>query len=239
MGTENSWLIESARRLLRGTEWAELLVKVAPSAFQVIPPRALFREFSVLIGNLRRFDSVQSVILPHVERAHAMGLHTLPGDAEGHLALWLYFSQILGDERAVIDLRRATFSRSGEQLRWNPRPLLVAWDPDFLASLRKLYRGFYRDQKADFSEAVAELGLAPVEDLLIKHIGGGEQRRVVFDLAVFRGTFNDLFMECRRKGIVLHSQFVPLGAFLLCLYENLSSRGGEWDVRRLFEMVDS
>jgi hypothetical protein len=236
MGTESSWLIE---RLLRGTEWAELFVKIAPSAFQVIPPKDLMREVTALMGNLRASALVQAQVERHMHHARASGVEALPGDSEGYLALWLYFSQILTDDRSVIDLRHATFSRSGDRLDWSPRPLMVVWDQTFLGHLRQMYRGFYRGQKAEFSAAVASLGLAPVEDLLIKHIGGGEQRRVVFDLGVFRSTFNDLFTECRRQKIVLHSQFVPLGAFLLCLYENLASRGGEWDVRHVFEMVDA
>lgn len=240
------------RRTLRGTEWAQLLDYVSPSFFDVLPARAIWKQLREIGGNVGNGDRVQaarqSVEAALAEIGHPVrvggeapaGLRALDQldeaqrSARGQRALEIYFSQIAGDAPTLVDLRAATFAGGGDDLHWNPRPLLVEWDPAFQSALRDLYGGFYRDDDPRFRAALAELGIGAAEDVFREHFGADDQRAVRFKAAAFQATFHEVFVRCRDAGVSLHHNFLALGIYLGCLYDHLEALHLPFDVRQAY-----
>lgn len=238
-------------RLLRGTEWSQLADYVSPSFFEVMPARRLAGQAKELVSNAADGRRGAAILDDVARRLGRSGIAvrvlaeadpaTTPagGDAArrelGQRALEIYFAQLFAAPHAVLDLRASRFAWSTAGVAWFPRPFWVAWDPAFLDSVRRLYRGFYGGDDRGFDAALAELALTPARDAFLAHFGGDDQRRVRFRSATFHESFHEVFVRCRDAGVSLHGNFLPLGVFLAALYDHLESLGVELDVRDAFE----
>lgn len=240
-------------RSLRGTEWSQLGDYVSPSFFEVLPARAIWGQLRELAGNASDGDGfarVQRDVEARMARAGRtlrVG-HELAGETEigeldeaarrvrGQQVLEIYFAQIRHAPAAALDLRPGRFAGS-EPLAWSPRPLWLAWDPDFLEGLRDLYQGFYGDDDPRFRAALARLDLEPAEDTFREHFGADDPRAVRFEAAHFHATFHEAFVRCRDAGVRLHRNFLALGIYLGCLYDHLEALGLAFDVRDAWDRV--
>jgi hypothetical protein len=155
--------------------------------------------------------------------------------AQGRAVLELYFRQIFDQPVAVLDLRTAAFDFSSGKVRWNPKPLFFEWSPEFISGVRDMYAGFYMNDQARYMEGLRALDLAHADDIFKRHFGEGDQSRVEFSLAHFKKSFQAIFESCKKHKTRLHPDFFALGAYLLCLYENLESLNVPLDVRSAFD----
>ncbi len=246
------------RSLLEGSEWSELLDVVAPSFFDVLPPRLAAGQVSSLLGSLaggsrhaalkesiggRLGESDWPVLLDESaskaqwdsQASSRLGTsQRWVREDEGQLLLRLYFLQLLDCREAFLDLRQKRFTWVEGMLTWNPGRLLVSWDLDFLAAVRSLYRGFYMGDTPTLRAALRELSVDVAEDLFLRHFGDKDQSRLTFSLAAFRRDFHDVFVRCRDHGRVLHPNVIPFGVLLAFLYEHLEHMGVPQDARQAF-----
>ncbi len=237
------------RELLRGGEWSDLLDLVSPSFFDVLRPRDLQLEVRRLTANYVRRHAVVRArrrLERQLRDAHVpirLGVEAASGTPNprqrGQWLLELFFRQLLHADEALLDLRFDRFSEQGDELVWNPRPLLAQWDAEFLDTLRKLYVGYYEDDSPGFRNALDRLGLRCAEEIFASQFARGRQQSVAFRLSDFRRTFHDTFVQCRDCGATLHGGFVPFGIYLAFLYEHLERLGGEHDVIRAFRACRS
>lgn len=240
-------------RLARKTEWGSLLSLVSPTFFEVLPARAVLTQGRDLLKNLdaKSFAAARqrtSRALTAAGRPVSL-LATLPGKAlseddalaapertlVGELVLELYFRPLLGTGESLLDLRAERLALADDGLQWAPGPAWVTWDADFLQAIGDLYRGFYREEPEVFAKGLATLGLEPAEALLRKHFGEGDQTAVRFEVTHFQKSFHAVFTECRRRGVALHRNFLPLGLALATLYTTLERLEVALDVRAVFE----
>lgn len=241
-------------RSIQGTEWSEFVDYVSPSFLEVMPVSHLLSQGREMVANAadgERFRRTRA----NVQRClHESGIEVtlvrapaetgtiadLDADARralGQRALEVYFAQILAGESAILDLRGSRFAAApdGAGFVWSPRPFYLRWEPDFLAGVRDLYTGFYREDDARFARGLAALSLESAGDVLQGHFGGGDQRSVRFSSRVFHSSFHEAFVRCRDAGTSLHRNFLALGLYLACLYDVLEGLDLEFDVRDAFE----
>ncbi|MCX5739330.1 MAG: hypothetical protein NTZ61_12700 [Proteobacteria bacterium] len=240
-------------RMLRSTEWGQLLDFVSPSFFEVLSARGLAGAARDLIASSRDDAGMRTAAGAIADR---IGARSIPirldlervrdGSvaakrssrdariARGQLVLRLYFEQLLGADASLLDLRGARFTARGDSLVWSPARGFVRWDPAFLDAIRRMYRGFYADDDAAFRTALAALHLDAAADLFLDHFGAGEQTAVRFEMARFTKSFHAVFVRCRERGVRLHPNFVPLGVYLAALYEHLEGLDVPLDVRAAF-----
>lgn len=240
-------------RMLRSTEWGQLLDFVSPSFFEVLSARALAGAARDLIASTRDAAGFRAAARGIADRlaARAMPVRLeldaggaaaspalAPGRdariARGQLVLRLYFEQILGADAALLDLRGARFAVRGDTLVWTPSRGFVRWDPAFVDAIRRMYRGFYAGDTAAFRTALADLHLDAAADLFLDHFGAGDQSAVRFEMAHFTRSFHAVFLRCREHGVRLHPNFVALGVYLAALYEHLEVLDVPLDVRGAF-----
>lgn len=245
-------------RSLRGTEWQQFLDYVSPSFLEVMPVSHLLAQGREIAANAtqgERFgvlrDGVDAelaardvpVRLVAAELgASARAIDELDETERrelGQRALEIYFAQLFGGEEAILDLRGARFARREESWLWFPRPFYLRWDAGFLAGIRDLYAGFYRDDDDRFAQGLAQLDLTVAGDVFQSHFGEGDQREVRFDSRVFHSTFHEAFVRCRDEGVTLHQNFLALGLYLACLYDVLETLDLAFDVRAAFDRVTS
>ncbi len=237
-------------KAVRGTEWSQFLDYVTPSFFDVVGVRDLLSQGREMAGNLadgRGFDVLRA------RQARALGERGVavqlvpshdgaqePGDerALGQRILEVYFGQLFASDATILDLRGARWASSADAdaPSWFPRALWIRWQPEFLAAVRDMYRGFYCDDDALFDRGIQALRLEPAADVLRAHFGEGDQREVRFETRVFHSSFHEVFVRCRDEGVTLHRNFLALGLYLACLYDGLEDRG-PLDVRDAFERV--
>ncbi|MDX1648321.1 MAG: hypothetical protein R3263_00575 [Myxococcota bacterium] len=246
----------SLLRQLRGTEWSQLADYVSPAFFEVLPARALLGQVRELVGSARDRRGFAAAVgevgaalaardVPLEVRAEwPAGARALAPDAEparralGQRVLEAYFAQLAGADRALLDLRAARFAEPDQgPPRWAPSPFWVAWDPAFLAALRDLYAGYYREDPARFDDALARLALTPARDVFLEHFGPGDQRAVRFEARHFHASFHEAFVRCRDAGTSLHPNFLPLGVMLASVCDHLETLGLAFDVRGAWEQV--
>lgn len=230
--------------LVRNTEWSAFLDMVSPSFFEVLPPSALRGQAKELISNYvtrPRFIRVREDVASLVERSGLpitmRGALPRPRTPEhlsaeqkrerGEAVLRLFFHQLLRTDTPILDLRAQSFGTDGDRLIWNPAPLYLKWEPDFLPHARDLYMGLFTGEDARFKRAVEALSLQPAEDILKDHFGKTTNK---FSLAEFQQSFHQAFLECRDAGKTLHGNFLPFGLYLACLYEHLGTLGDTFDV---------
>jgi len=242
-------------RWVRGTEWRWFLDFASPAFFDVMPLGSLS---SAVRGLLRGTADADGFRRARVEtekrlRERGIGVRLRPTEAVdwpadsavlapearralGQRALEIYFAQLFAGDTSLLDLRAGRLAPADDgDVLWAPRAAWVHWDRGFLAALRDLYAGFYRDDEARFARGVSALGLEAAAPALRAHFGSGDQRAVRFATAEFQASFHEVFVRCRDAGATLHADFLPLGIALACLYDGLEALGMPLDVRDAFE----
>jgi hypothetical protein len=147
--------------------------------------------------------------------------------------LELYFIQILHLESASLDFRLSTLRRKGTQLFWMPSPVAVKWQPEFIAAIREMYRGFYQEDSPGFVTALKALGIGSSERILIRHFGENQTCHK-FSLSDFKDTFHEVFMAAKRERQRIHPQFLPFGLGLVTLYQCLERSQQPYDVKAAY-----
>jgi hypothetical protein len=227
--------------LLKSADHSGLANFVSPEFFRVVSVPALLRGGKALLRNradTERWHSIRAELDARPEAA-AMTATTATREV-GERALVLFFDQILTRTCWVLDFRSSAFPTADDAgATWRPEPYFYDVSADFGRAVRSLYRGFYGEDEAAFDQALAALNLTPARDALREHFGSGDQTSVRFDLRTFQATFTEVFRACAREKLELHPDFFALGLSLLCLYENLESRGRAYDVRAAFLEADA
>ncbi|MEM9462945.1 MAG: hypothetical protein AAGF11_52880, partial [Myxococcota bacterium] len=212
----------------------------SPSFFEVVPMRSLWSQGRALLASTRDPTGFSELLGRVSDVLGRLGVPVVIGTEDescaeqattdphqrGQWVLQLYFAQLAQLGQAALDLRPARFharrDRQGTaMMTWSPRPLAVAWDPAFIAGVRGLYSGFYRDDEALFERSADALGLSMATDLFRQQFGTGDQTAVRFELDRFKESFHQIFVRCREHGVALHPNFVALGIYLGGLYEHL------------------
>jgi hypothetical protein len=237
-------------RVFRGApgsdEWLPLLDFVSPSFFAVVPLGELVGEGRAL---LRRAADAETRARVGREVGAVLGPRVLLGTSDaaadeadppatprerGQRVLEVYFAQLLHAREAFLDLRAGAFRSAAGPLPWQPGPWSVGWDPDFLASLRSVYRGFYGDDADTFERGLRGLGLEASRDVFLDHFGDARGGEVAFEMRRFVESFHSVFVRCRDEGVRLHRNFLPLGIALAGLHEHLAGLGGRFDPQEAF-----
>jgi hypothetical protein len=240
-------------RILSGGEFGQWASFVSPAFFNVMPTKPLWQRAKGLARatrdpdryaravNARRALLGRSLLTLTLETpatrsserpppAHAAALSP---DARAAQVVELYFHQILHGDTALLDLRQQAFSGAAP-LVWRPAAWVTEWDPGFIAALRQVYTGFYRDDPEGFRAGLRRLNLERAEDVFRRHFGDG-QRSVRFEVKHFVATFHQVFVICRDAKVSLHPDFLPLGLFLASLYDHLERLASGVDVAAAFE----
>lgn len=231
-------MIQMLIKLLRGTDWELLTGFASPAFFEVVPSLGMTRVFMRIAKDYasssdfdRAFKKAKKA-LPKIPR----GMGNDPA-VQGRAVLELFFKQIFDFDSAVMDLRSSAFQFNADKVVWNPKPLFYVWDPEFVLALRKMYRGFYRNDEVEYMAGLEALDLSHAKAAFKSHFGEGDQSSVRFTLASFKKSFHSVFESCKKNGTRLHPDFFALGAYLLCLYEHLEGLDVPIDVRGAFYAV--
>lgn len=236
---------------------------ISPAAFEVVDWKAALRKSATVSKELlfgRKVsdlcDDISLKGLPRgVRFAHDRALGQDPENAwpaPGERVLELYFRQVLGHSRAFLDLRAERFEydlpsgvlAAPGVLVWKPNGLWVNFNTDFLCGMRSVYFGFYDNDQGRLQLGLRQLGLmvdsldgenqARLLGLLEEHFGSGRNEPMLFKIAHFMESFDNLFRFLCDRRIRLSEDFLFLGVMLLTLYIHLESLGGACDVRAAF-----
>jgi hypothetical protein len=236
-------MLRSLVQVGRIEDVAQLL---SPAFLRVFPMGRVLSAFRELAGNYRnadRFESVrdhraQAIESSHLEIEIVESTDQLPPTptepSDGLAILELYFHQLFDGDPTLLDLGRDRFGRRDGSLVWAPSKLWIDWEDDFHDAICDLYGGFYEGDDERFRSALDRLDLGPAGDLFREHFGGDEQRNVEFDVETFRETFLKILRTCKESGVSLHEHFVPLGFYLVSLYNHLDAFHQRYDVRSAF-----
>lgn len=240
-------------KLLQGGELGQWASFVSPAFFNVMPTKPLWQRAKGLARatrdpdrfaravNARRALLSRSLLTLTLETPATRGSDRPPPahaaalapDARAAQVVELYFHQILHGDTSLLDLRQQAFSGAAP-LVWRPATWVAEWDPSFIAALRQIYEGFYRDDTQAFRAGLRRLNLEPAEQVFRRHFGDG-QHAVRFEVKHFVSTFHQVFVICRDAKVSLHPDFLPLGLYLASLYDHLERLGASVDVAAAFE----
>lgn len=167
------------------------------------------------------------------------------GVLHGEKILEIYFTQLFHRESLVhLDLRGSFFAARGDILLWRPSQLRHKFSTKFLDSVCCLYQGFYHDKSEVFDVGLEGLGMirtsmsaekrGEIRDLLFTHFGEGRTSPIIFSLAKFQKSFDEIFSYFLKNEVPLHPEFALLGANLATLYSNLQNIKAPLDVRSAF-----
>jgi len=230
---------------------------VSPVFFEVVPTLGMTKVFGAIVkdfANTQEFERVRDAAKGTLEKVNAKETTTLKivpqltqkmslealslaeRQAFGHMVLKIYFAQIFSNHKSILDLRSSAFQG---RLEWAPKAVYFNWSDDFKAGLRDLYLGFYTNDDARLNAGLLKLNLMHAKSVINGHFGEGEQDSVKFSLGHFKKSLHAVFVSCKKNKARLHPDFFALGAYLLCLYENLEGLDCPLDVRRAFLEVTS
>ena len=162
-------------------------------------------------------------------------LPSLSAQELGHIILKLYFVQIMHMPFAWIDLRPNTFELLSKECIWKPGPWIMSWDPEFLAAIRQLYRGFYLEDSSEYQAGLKALHLEHASELFKTHFGNLDN--VHFRMKDFRESFHQIFLSCKTHKTALHPNFFALGLYLSSLYEHLETLDQPYPVQDIFREI--
>ena len=236
-------------KIIKGAEWAQIRDYLSPAILDVVRPTDLKRQTIALATPLLRrgrwkkdrdevFEHISSRLFQVTENLGPSQENT-DSVATAQRVLELYFFQIQHQDVAILDLRSSAFSAAGSNVQWNPSPLFIRWDPEFIQALREIYEGFYNDSPTSYESGLRTLNLLPAQDIFTQHFGQGDQRQVAFQLSHFHDTFHQTFTRCLEHEVNLHGNFLALGLMLACLYEHLETLSVHCNVRGAYEKVSA
>ncbi len=238
---------------LKGTDWELLTAFVSPVFFDVVPTIGMAKTFATIVKdsvNTNEFSRVRETAKGTLSKIHPKQTLTIEerftGKVEprpttllerqefGELVLKIYFGQIFSPHKSILDLRSSAFN--GQQ-QWAPKPVYFQWSDDFKSGLQDLYVGFYTINEPRLTAGLKKLNLSHARSVIERHFGEGEQDCVRFSMEHFKKSLHAVFVSCKENKAKLHPDFFALGAYLLCLYENLESLDCPLDVRRAFTEI--
>ncbi len=249
-----AWGADALSAVPTRAEW-DSAVRMLPAALGLFSPWALTKQGLGLMANAAnatRFRSMLAETQSLLRAAHVPVLVTHTGDEPqfrppselkrtqrrwlGQVVLELYFSQLIRGDSAIVDLwpSRLGIDSKGDAV-WSPRPLYVHWDPEFLNALRDFYAGFFLADAEQFERGSQELGLGGARELLVCHMGEGNQnqRAVRFSSAELQSTLEALPALSEGHG-ALHQNFMAFGLYVTSLHAFLESLDLAFDVRSAF-----
>jgi hypothetical protein len=233
--------------LLRGTDWSKIADYLSPELFHVVPPLSMAKQLQSLVKSYRNHSDFAALkdTLGSLLSQSGWGIQIGDKVAQtknpsteslslGDRILRLYFWQLLSQPAAILDVRSKGWKKNDDgTYLWNPSPLYIAWDDDFLTAVRHMYRGFYQNDEALLDQGLDAIGMKPGKAALMQHFGL-DQARVSFEMTHFRSSFHEIFLACKEGKTRLHPNVLGLGAVLACLYEHMEILGGGYDVRAAF-----
>ncbi|MBC7659594.1 MAG: hypothetical protein H7249_07785 [Chitinophagaceae bacterium] len=236
--------------LLRGmqnNEWSKFMDYLSPVFFEIIPSLDIARQTTHLGKTFAKLKHpneeatirslIKSLQLPVNFRSSKDSVEmptSLSKQEKGRIVLSLFFGQLMQETIAWIDLRSSTFEYPSKECNWKPGSWIMRWDDDFLDAMRKVYRGYYLDDKALYDQGLKALNLEHASELFRKQFGDGQQTNVKFRMTDFRESFHQIFLSCKKNKSTLHPNFFAFGLFLSSLYENLEQLGEGFNVREVF-----
>jgi hypothetical protein len=237
---------------LKGTDWEMLTAFVSPVFFEVVPTLGMAKVFGTIVkdfANTLEFERVRDAAKESLDKVNAKEtcelkilavltqkkpsgtLALAERQAFGHMVLKIYFAQIFSNHKSILDLRSSAFDG---RLEWAPKAVYFKWSDEFRAGLRDLYLGFYTNDDARLNAGLLKLNLMHAKSVINGHFGEGEQDAVRFSLGHLKKSLHAVFISCKENKAKLHPDFFAMGAYLLCLYENLEGLDCPLDVRRAF-----
>ncbi|MET0284702.1 MAG: hypothetical protein ABW352_09540 [Polyangiales bacterium] len=228
-------------KLLKSADLRQLSSFVSPAFFDVLPARKIWSRGRALMVSkssseyrdaiTERARALQALPLAVALPAQQGARDALGDDVRAHATrlVTLYFEQLYSDSPTLLDLRGQSARDHKGQIAWEPAAWVCKWSPDFLASLRGLYEGFYAPDDALLSQSLKDLGIDLAEDLFRKHFGSNPSAQR-FVMKEFVDTFHQVFVRCKDAKRELHPDFLPLGVYLATLYDHLDGIPVEIDV---------
>lgn len=234
-------------------EWNGLL-KMAPAALDLVQPVNAAHQGLELIANAAnrsRFVSIltsmQALLrdarIPVLVDGKRGGPDLVAPDRLtrpqrrwlGQIALELYFTQLLRNEVAILDLWPSRFgmNASGDAV-WNPRPFYLRWDPEFREGLCNVYAGLFLDQNERLGAGLRQLRLGSSAHRLVQHLGEGHPRSVRFAPSKLESTLKAISDDRPPEHEALHRNFLAFGLYVTSLHQLLGSLEMAFDVRSAF-----
>ncbi len=241
-------MIKTLFQSLKGTDWEMLTDFVSPVFFEVVPAFGMAGVFARLgkdFANKTQFKRVTEAVSEKLANPLSISLSVGPASTDlnpqtwseaeklsfGDRVLEIYFAQLLGCDVNILDLRTSAFT---DKTSWAPAAIYYRWDHVFREGIQQMYRGFYHDDSELFLRGLRGLDLEHAAAIFRTHFGAGSQDAVRFELAAFKKSFHAIFLSCKERRTKLHPDFLALGVYLVCLYENLESLAVPLNVRRAF-----
>lgn len=219
--------------------WGEFLKRSKPILAQMTNPQQFQSQY------LHLQQSLSPLLPPNMSFSQELsGEKSIKGED----LLFLYFSQLKSTDGVFLDLRPHHFSCYQDKTLWRPNFIWVKFEEPFRQSLIELYRGFYQEDDQLFSQSLIKIGLGKnlstnefneLKTLFLNHFGEGDQTKVNFNLRIFQKSFTDLFQFFLKHKIVLESDFLYLGVYLVSLYLHLEKNQQSYDVRGQYLKVFS
>lgn len=231
--------------MIKQTPWEFLKDYISPSFFKVIPISILSKEALSLALNVKSknllpikkdLNTILNQLNIEIGEAKNNSKNSKSNKELAELILKLYFTQIIYSQNILLDIRHENFSweKSNRKWIWTPHSLFIKWKSDFSQSIKDIYDGYYTGDDHLFTEGLKKLNLYPCKDLFKQHFGFGNQTQVEFKQENFYKIFHEIFLECKKHNIKLHSNFISLGLFLALLYESLEKLNVTLDVRKSY-----
>lgn len=241
-------MFDNLLRSVHGKDWAQFLDYISPTFFEVVPTLEIAR-LSTQMG--RNFAKRHHSEEEEATRAliHVLGLPvefrndkdscemlpSLSRRERGHIVLSLFFGQILGLDKAWLDLRLSTFEMLSRECIWKPLPWIMEWDHDFLWAIRDSLYGLFQDDRERFTKGMDALRLGQSADFIFDQLN--ERKAVHFSLKNFRETLHVIFMACKNAKIKIHSNFFPLALLVASMWEHLDRLDESYHVHSVFHSV--
>ncbi|QDG53568.1 hypothetical protein FIV42_23330 [Persicimonas caeni] len=236
------------REIISESEWKDVREFLSPRIFSVVPLRKATRQFRKISSNYfdraacehalaHRQEWLDRKQLPVVLRS----THTVPlgdGALGGQRALEIYFHQLFYGHIAVLDMRYERFGGINGKVEWAPQPFYVEWDSEFQEAIQDMYLGFYCEDEDRYDRGLEGMGLMCAGDIFLEHFGG-EEHEVSFKIHDFIETFRNTLHRCKKSKEKAHPNLIPLGIFIVTLYDQLEKLGGSYNPHKaFFEAVD-
>lgn len=235
------------------------LKHISPAAMKVVQWKDLVQDFSSISKSLFN-DSKKEMLKAKIEEHLPESITftkkvTLPieevdlkGRTDiGELFLELYFAQLLCEDGTFIDLRLENFSMQSDNIQWSPSNLQHSFEESFRKGLIELYDGFYFSDPSLFDSGMKKMGLLQdsmnesqekdIKRLLLDHIGGENKTGTLFKMEMFEKSFDDFFTYLKKHSIVLPSDFVFFGIYLVGLYQTLEPIEAKLDVQKVYQKM--
>lgn len=232
------------------------LVNVVPTGLGLVSAKNIASQIFELMGNATS-RRLASIALANVARAldasptdvalrsrdqvpDLLRFEVLPAAMQVQIArgaLDVYFTQLFGCDVAFLDLGLPSFRSDGQSIVWTPRALFVHWDPEFLDSIRHVYRGFFRENPAMFDSGLARLELAESAPIIREHLGDALVHPTRFGPDDLDNTLSKLVAIRPDRSHRLHRNFVALGLLLTSLHLLLARVDQPLDLHEVFSRV--